>query len=207
MKQVNKRLIYIGGVGRTGSTVLAGIIHRYTGGLNTGELIRLNYYYKSDDLGICSCGKEIKDCEIYSGWEEDKKFRTYIIDRYKTVIDSSKFIRSFLKWMSIYKGIDEIIYVHLSKDRKSVVNSVIKNIGPGGKKSKIKANLGWLLWSGLSFSLYKVLPKVFKKIRAEKIHNCGVFKEKDIAQVFEKYAVCRNDIYADHQIDGNYRYR
>lgn len=200
-----KQVIYIGGVGRTGSTALSYLINVKTGGINTGELARLNFYLESKKEGLCTCGSKIMECEVYRNYLSDKQFRIYLLNEFGLVIDASKFVGSLIRWLKIYKEIDYIVYVHLTRDRLKVVNSVVNNIGPSGKKNKIKANVGWMYWTALSFLISKVLPKILPKLKSIAIYNDETLMESEINEI--KGIINFEYSKFDHQIDGNYRYR
>lgn len=60
----SKEIIYILGAGRSGSTILATVLHNHDEVQNVGELHQFFSYLKNDDL--CSCGMVFSECEYWA---------------------------------------------------------------------------------------------------------------------------------------------
>lgn len=58
-----KTILYIGGSGRSGSTLLDMILNGFPEFVSLGEVHRLGYYVKRDE--ICTCGEKFSDCEFW----------------------------------------------------------------------------------------------------------------------------------------------
>jgi len=59
----SKKIIYILGAGRSGSTILATVLNDHKKVKNVGELHHFFSYLKNDDL--CSCGAKLSDCKFW----------------------------------------------------------------------------------------------------------------------------------------------
>lgn len=58
-------MLYIGGTGRTGSTVLQSLLGSFPGVFSAGELTFF-WQYCLRDGGRCSCGRAVRDCPVWS---------------------------------------------------------------------------------------------------------------------------------------------
>jgi hypothetical protein len=65
----SKEIIYILGAGRSGSTILATVLHDHEKVQNVGELHHFFSYLKNDER--CSCGAKLSNCEFW-GAVKDK---------------------------------------------------------------------------------------------------------------------------------------
>lgn len=201
-----KVIFCIGGMARTGSTALCNIISSRSGALNVGELVRLNRYRAKGMETNCSCGQRTDSCEFYRFRIDDCDFRRYLQKEHNVIVDNSKFVVSFFRWLRSLQRDMLLVYVFVYRPRSDVVNSIVKNLGPEGPKNPIKANIGWFIWTlfaALIFSAIKMLN--MRNIKSVFIYNSGKFEEKDLTYL-QNFVVNTGE-HIDHQVDGNYRYR
>jgi hypothetical protein len=76
-------VVFIGGAGRSGSTLLGQVLGQLTGFVAVGEMVS-RFWAKNLDLHICGCGEPIEECAFWSavaertegGWHSPEFART-----------------------------------------------------------------------------------------------------------------------------------
>ena len=199
-------VVCIGGMARTGSTFFCHLLAKQVGALNVGELIRLNNYRSMCKETICSCGLRTDECYLYANKIDNFDFRFKLQREFDIIIDNSKFVASFFFWLFSLSKTGILIYVFIYRNQRDVVNSIINNIGPDGKKNWVKAILGFYFWTAAGYCIHRVIAFVnCKSVQSVMIVNSGHFTSADIGKVIERIDI--RGLHVDHQIDGNIRYR
>ena len=177
-------IIYIGGYGRSGSTLSSLILSQNANVINVGEICNLPKIYKKKS-SFCSCGKELKKCNIWSKLikellliDNKKNFFSYRKffwektfknisknNNSKFIVDASKtsykqFFRPFFL-SSICKF--KVHYIHLYKpfgqSIKSFERGTNKSIENNSRKRLFhlsRSILGWLLANFISILYMKI---------------------------------------------------
>jgi len=65
-REVTRRLLYVGGVGRSGSTLLELLLAQTSGVCGVGEIYAL-WARRSDPGAMCGCGQKLSDCPLWRG--------------------------------------------------------------------------------------------------------------------------------------------
>jgi len=178
-------LIYIGGYGRSGSTLLESLLARRAGVLACGEVV--SCLRKSVDRG-CTCGKSRLDCEVWGafytgpgaleGWTHEA-LTLALLDRasghYAFVVDSSKTAWDALGApFKLRRKLGRRFHLtQLIRDPRGVCWS---NAGGAWKRNAliknpflrhIRTSIGW--WAAnLSCELFgRLYPAQFQRIRYE----------------------------------------
>jgi hypothetical protein len=90
MASPTNAVLFIGGEGRSGSTLLSALIGQHQGFFSVGELHGIWQAVRTNEL--CSCGNAFRDCgfwsavgtEAYGGWDEIDLPKMLWLDRYFT---------------------------------------------------------------------------------------------------------------------------
>lgn len=166
-----RRLIYIGGYGRSGSTLLGRIMARRDEVLDLGEVVRTARRLKRRRHYYCTCGQPLKQCSVWrrvrlpADWSGrrnvDRAAHLRLLEqvmartRRRVIVDSSKtahrqaFTPGYLK-----RHIDaDFTMVHLVRDPRGVVWSVLRDRDRKGLRRSLwwgfgkafKVSAAWLV--------------------------------------------------------------
>jgi hypothetical protein len=116
------RILFIGGLGRSGSTLLALLLNSLPGFVYVGEL-RMLWHYQQEDL-LCSCGQAFHECEFWTavgqhafgGWDLAEIPQIVLamefVDRhrYLPLLAKPNLSRRFDERLRIYQGAISRIY-------------------------------------------------------------------------------------------------
>ena len=122
------KVIYIGGHGRSGTTILDRVLAEVTGGFSAGEIHRFWEYGLARDW-TCSCGERLRDCEIWGpvlrqSFSEAGRSEKEILEAWRTVARPHSLLslwypslRSarFQRQLSRYRSFLEVLYRTLSQ--------------------------------------------------------------------------------------------
>jgi hypothetical protein len=128
-----QKLIYIGGYGRSGSTVLEIFLNNQPSFYSIGEAINL---YVNRGLVRCSCGMHIEECDFWSQrtvlensnpYLDDLKFVSSLIgDKSSYIVDSSKTTFKSLKRLNYLIAHCDVTFIYIAKRPEQVFNSLVK---------------------------------------------------------------------------------
>jgi hypothetical protein len=136
---MRKKLIYISGYGRSGSTILEIVLSKYFKVFSTGELSNLFDFYFQD--GLCECGEKITECSFWNNILNDNAQKNLLRCHKITKRAESPLISKIYeaKWEKIWNPImtklfhytDSNIIVDSSKSTRGTFNRkrLLKNIG------------------------------------------------------------------------------
>jgi len=112
-----KKVIYIAGYGRSGSTLLERILNTHVNIFGVGELV--NFLDKINDRNaFCSCGKLIKQCEFWVKTIKDTnniKKRSYKLRKIQRHVESL-FSLPIPKYLKNYKNYIQNLFEVISKN-------------------------------------------------------------------------------------------
>jgi hypothetical protein len=215
------RLVYIGGYGRSGSTLLERLLARNANIVACGEVVRHAHptYFKRKRM--CTCGLSASDCPVWSSFESDPASHvpltmallSHVSPRYAAMVDSSK--TTWLSMMApfrLYRRLrHDFLLIHLVRDPRGVAFS---SLNPDGvrKRSRprrplglcIRTMFGW--WAAnLSCELFgKLHPRHYVRLRYEELvraHAVELERLTDAAQI--PRAPAPSDESNRHQLFGN----
>jgi hypothetical protein len=133
------KLIYIGGYGRSGSTLLEYLLTASAAIVACGEVAR--HFERFGRIKTCTCGRPMEDCPLWgtfqhssgklAGWNHEKltlALRAHLSDDYAAMVDSSKTAwGSFLTPFRLRKQLGEdFLLIHLVRDPRAVCWSAIR---------------------------------------------------------------------------------
>lgn len=154
------KLIYIVGLGHSGTTLLNLMLGSNSQTFGTGEAFK--YFHQRKNLFLkgmgCTCQKDIEECEFWSNVERNifsdptltekeyiKEFTEYVIKFTKkgqVIVDSSKNL-SFLDELKNIKNIDlQVLFI--IKDVRAWCYSIINKALKLNRFNKFKHNYFWL---------------------------------------------------------------
>lgn len=169
---MKQKVIFIMGLGHSGSTFLQLLLSSHPSIIGFGEIALLLKTLKNQsapfDLPNCSCGKKPQQCEVWNKFLQDynpnmtnKELYLSIIKLFqvhfpgKILIDSSKNLDSFKEYYSTYdKNLIDLKVIFLSRDFRGWINSRKKN-----NKRKNRKDYGLL------FNSYKWFYRNFRKLK------------------------------------------
>lgn len=225
---MTKKILYIAGYGRSGSSVLSRMLGYADGFVSVGEFWRVRGEVR--DGGMCSCGSRIADCRFWSGVipkiEVDKEsseldIMRKLLDMPSTnaVIDSTKTAYSNCITPAIYyvNGFDVRI-IHLTRSFSKVLESAKKgrnrDLENGVVRRRafetIRTLAGWLFANCAAATYGIFLPRRYLRVRYEELVGdplsvfikIGDFLEVDLRSVggyFESGGSFPNG----HELAGN----
>ena len=143
------KLVYIGGYGRSGSTLLEYLLTSNPSLVACGEVER--HLRRFGRRKICTCGRRAKKCSVWGNFQHrsgrlknwDHKQLTlamleYVSSDYDVMVDSSK-----TSWGSTFAPFrlsrdlgENFLLVHLVRDPRAVAWSTMKSLGPRQLTSK-----------------------------------------------------------------------
>jgi hypothetical protein len=145
------KLIYIGGYGRSGSTLLEYLLASNPALVACGEVER--HLRRFGKRKICTCGRRAKKCSVWGNFQHgrlknwDHKQLTwamleYVSSEYAVMVDSSK-----TSWGSTFAPFrlsrnlgENFLLVHLVRDPRAVAWSTMKSLRPASKpKLKVRS--------------------------------------------------------------------
>jgi len=138
-------IIYIGGYGRSGSTLLERIIASSDKIIGIGEFLK--YKKLTIEGNLCSCGSRFSDCEFWSHIIDDNSIsqeslmaRLINYGKEKDIsylIDSSKTTRMSIKKPLMWKKNTEVKFIHLVRNGVSCMNSNLSfNLRPMSQREE-----------------------------------------------------------------------
>lgn len=223
------KLFYVGGYGRSGSTLLESLLATYPNILACGEVVSC---LRDRADRACTCGKSRYECDVWStiyrpqeklrGWTHTAltlSLLEWASGKYDAVVDSSKTawgaIRAPFKLRRQLGA--RIQLIHLVRDPRGVCWS---NIGPSWKREAVVKNevvrhirtvLGWWV-ANLSCELFgKLYPTQYSRVRYEDLSReyQAVLKGLLVAQQIQTVSSIHEKAKANrHQLFGNFgRYR
>tara|TARA_B100002051_G_scaffold275875_1_gene321393 strand:- start:10761 stop:11648 length:888 start_codon:yes stop_codon:yes gene_type:complete len=128
MKKIKKNILFIGGTGRNGSTILAKILDQSNDAINIGEAARYSLSQRMQKMNIpCECGKLVEHCNFWSNKDiinKDKNLDNRLL-KFKRIIrlfllsyitNSNQYQKTKNHILSIYKKLNNNnIYIDTSK--------------------------------------------------------------------------------------------
>lgn len=179
------QLIYIGGYGRSGSTLLEGLLTADPNVVACGEVGRHLRKVKSNKT--CTCARRIKHCPVWrpfrhkrgslNDWDH-RRLTLALLDHISTnflvMVDSSKTAwGSELMPFRLRRNLGrDFLLVHLVRDPRAVCWSTIRSLRgrktPGSELARyFRTVLGWLA-ANLACEVFGLLhPKRYMRIRYE----------------------------------------
>lgn len=110
------KVIYISGIGRSGSTLLDLIISANPPVFSVGEIIHYNYWIK--ERGLCKCGKKLQNCKFWKNILVRKNFK--IINHMN--------IKDYIRMMDyLFNPLAEKINFHKNSENFELFEEIIKN--------------------------------------------------------------------------------
>jgi hypothetical protein len=133
------KLIYIGGYGRSGSTLLEYLLTASPAVVACGEVGR--HFERFGRIKSCTCGRAMQDCPLWgafqhgsgvpAGWDHEKltlAMLAHLSNDYAVMVDSSK-----TAWGSLFMPFrlrkrlgEDFLLVHLVRDPRAVCWSMIR---------------------------------------------------------------------------------
>ena len=181
------KLAYIGGYGRSGSTLLEYLLTVHPEIVACGEVKR--HLRRFGRRKTCTCGSIMKDCPVWSpfqhkkgklkGWDHEQltpALLEHVSPDYAVMIDSSKtawgtLLAPFRLRRRLGK---DLLLVHLVRDPRGVCWSVMRTTRPPTKARKnlpasLRAALGWT-WANLASEMFgRLYPTQYVRLRYEDI--------------------------------------
>jgi hypothetical protein len=214
-------LIYVGGYGRSGSTLLERLLTRSANVIGCGEVVRLTGSSRSHE-NKCTCGALPKNCAIWGPFLNTGLSHPQLTialmkstsDRYRIMVDSSK-----TAWFSMSapfrlngKLKDKFLLVHLVRDPRGVAWSGLWTGDDQPKSTKVRdlvrcmyTVVGW--WAAnLTCELFGIAyPRRYVRLRYEDLVQSY---EVVVADLLERFGVVDpllnpSDDTNRHQIYGN----
>jgi len=157
------KLVYIGGYGRSGSTLLEYILSCSEEVVACGEIA--SHIYKYGLIKTCTCGRAVADCPVWGGFQHGSgklpdwnhealtvAMLSHVSSDYAVMVDSSK-----TAWGSLLtpfrlrkRVVEDLLLVHLVRGPMPVCWSTVRtrhNFGPPSTAAMrcLRTALGWTL--------------------------------------------------------------
>ena len=152
------KLVYIGGYGHSGTTLVEYLLSTSPAVLACGEIA---VHLRRDGDKICTCGRRVQDCSVWgafqhssgklAGWDHRKLtlgLFEHVSGRYPVMVDSSKTAWGcFLMPLRLRKHLGQDFFlVHIIRDPRAVCWSTIKKLRRGMPSVRcLRTAIGWTL--------------------------------------------------------------
>jgi hypothetical protein len=181
------KLIYIGGYGRSGSTLLEYLLSAHPGVVACGEVER--HLRRFGRKKVCTCGVRVRACPVWSafqhkkgrlrGWDHERltlSLLEHVSGEYEVMVDSSKTAWGsfFMPFRLSRKLGEDFTLVHVVRDPRGVCWSAIKTsrrgkrgLGDSHAFTVLRTTMGWIVANLAceAFALYK--PGNYFRVRYE----------------------------------------
>lgn len=220
-------VLYIGGYGRSGSTLLGRLLVAENGVLNLGEVAQAPGHLDSKRMR-CTCGALFRDCAVWGHIDSEKMqahkrpmptgpHRAILrvaagLDGVRYLVDGSK-----TAWGLVFRPIQlkaephfGITLIHLVRDPRGVAWSVLRERRRRGQEPGplrqsgivLRAVVGWCV-ANLGCSFFCILyPKQYHRIRYEDLDRKGLPYPVETLVGRRESSVKRNWSW-DHALSGN----
>lgn len=175
-----RRLIYIGGYGRSGSTLLGRVLAQRRGTLDLGEVVRTARRLNRPRKHLfCTCGKPLRRCQVWrhvpavvaTGSRRNVDRRTHLkmleavmaATEHRTIVDSSKTaLRQALAPGYLKRNLDaDFLMIHLVRDPRGVVYSFLRDRVRRDRPASFWVELGLTLKAATAWSAANIAAELF----------------------------------------------
>jgi Sulfotransferase domain len=160
------KLIYIGGYGRSGSTLLEYLLSSHPAVVACGEVQRSFRRFEVKKERLCTCGRTLRTCHVWAPFKQRwSKLKEFPVDEltlvllesvsadYQVMVDSSKTAwGSFsIPWRLCRRLGQNFLLVHLVRDPRGVCWSNLRTRSKKNARplphvlSAVRAALGWTI--------------------------------------------------------------
>jgi hypothetical protein len=171
------KIIYIGGYGHSGSTLLEYLIAGNPGVLACGEVVSV---LRTRKRGKCTCGQLPEECQfwgfVYSKDGRSPRCKTHsqllsalvghIGGRYLALVDSSKTAWGALSSPFSLRHTfgEDFLLVHLTRQPAAACWSVLKKRSPKGRRAgrRLYSESFRCVWTSLSWSVANLSCEIFR---------------------------------------------
>jgi hypothetical protein len=218
------RVIYIGGYGRSGSTMLERLFTANAEVVACGEVTRHLRRIKS--AKICSCGRRMKLCPVWSpfrhklnsleGWEHRRltlAMLNHVSRDFSVMVDSSKTAwgSALMPFRLCHDLGGDFLLVHLVRDPRGVCWSTVRTLRrrkEGGSEFSryLRTIFGWMFANLVCEAFGLIYPKQYLRLRYEDVVGAP---EDVLAPVLRKVALSQSSLESlakydnCHQLHGN----
>ena len=201
------KLIYIGGYGRSGSTLLEYLLASHPAVVACGEVER--HLQSFGRKTRCTCGLPIEECPIWgafrhtkgslAGWDHERlslALLDHVKGRYSIMVDSSKTAWGaarvpFRLWRNLGK---DFLLVHVVRDPRGVCWSTMRtpwkpeksSWDPGPTAKCLRTAVGWITANLACEAFGQLHPRNYVRIRYEDLIN---EPRKPIATILERVSL------------------
>ena len=218
------RLIYIGGYGRSGSTLFESLLTADPNLVACGEISR--HLWRTKTRKTCTCGRRIKNCPVWQPFRHGGKrpadwdharltlaLLNHVSSSFSVMVDCSKTSwGSGLVPFRLQKKLGrDFLLIHLVRDPRAVCWSTLRTKNqheePGSDLGRyVRTAFGWL-GANLACEAFRLLhPDQYLRIRYEDIVRApqttlpGIFEAAALQPSQLDYAVASDN---RHQLHGN----
>ncbi len=198
------KLIYIGGYGRSGSTLLEYLLTASPSLVACGEVMRHLERFKSKKS--CTCGRLTQECPVWGrlglsrkqlkGWRHEELILVLLAllsEDYSGAVDSSKTAwRSYSMPFRLRRRLGhDFVLVHITRDPRAVCWSTIRKSGARRPTSApmaraFRTSMGWMLANFAAELFGRRYPKQYMRVSYEELARSP---EKTLRTVLKKIAV------------------
>ena len=207
------KLIYIGGYGRSGSTLLERILASHPNIVGCGELHNIEDDFIQNEM--CGCGQRASDCDFYRALFNQKdelnfSETNFIASLYGPnihfLVDSSKTTYGTMSRPAKLSVDFEIYFIHLKRNLMEVISSQM--LAKGGRLFMIPAITVIMRFLANIYALYYRFR--FKKSLVVRYTDLVTNPDKVLQKVeaflgvsFEHISLHEDSIPTTHQLSGN----
>lgn len=201
------KLIYIGGYGRSGSTLLEYLLTASPAVVATGEVAR--HFQRFGQVKTCTCGRLIEDCPVWEafqhgsgklkGWDHETltlAMLAHLSSQYAVMVDASKTAwGSFLIPFRLRKRLgQDFLLIHLVRDPRAVCWSTIRTAQKHGDTRLmstpvvrcLRSSAGWMV-ANLACEFFGwVHPKQYMRLHYEDLARSP---QEELRTILEKVSV------------------
>jgi hypothetical protein len=218
------QLIYIGGYGRSGSTLLERLLTADANVVACGEVARHLQRLKSTKT--CSCGRRMKLCPVWSpfrnkrdslkDWDHRRltlAMLNHVSPNFSVMVDSSKTAwGSALMPFRLRQDLrGDFLLIHLVRDPRGVCWSTIRTLRRRKKRGRelgrcLRTIFGWMFANLACEAFGLIHPKQYLRLRYEDVVGAP---QRALAPVFGKVALEPSSLASSgecdnrHQLHGN----
>lgn len=215
------KLIYIGGYGRSGSTLIEYLLTFHPEVVACGEVERR--VHRGVRRNICTCGRRVQDCPVWTPFQNEVAWSheqlalallDHVSERYSVMIDSSK-----TAWGSTFNPFrlrrklgSDFLLLHIVRDPRGVTWSALKTRRRPKKDRRdtpavatLRAALGWVT-ANLACEMFATrYPENYVRMRYEDLVRKP---HETIEHIFQRVALpplIEDNLAHDnrHQLYGN----
>lgn len=217
------KLIYIGGYGRSGSTLLEYLLTASSAVVACGEVAR--HFERFGRIKTCTCGRPMQDCPLWGAFQHNSgrladwdhetlalALLAHVSDDYAVMVDSSKTAwGSLLTPFRLHKRLGEdFLLVHLVRDPRAVCWSTVRTarrhldmrFTSGPTLRCLRTAFGWMIANLTCEAFGWLHPEQYTRLHYEKLVQSP---QTMPSAILNKLSVAPTNLQPNHSLDNRHQ--